>query len=63
MDNKIDIKFEKEVISFETSPTKSGPRYYFNIPIVYIKNQQLNPEKKYKITVYEIDNNSNNHST
>lgn len=37
------------VVKFRAKPTKSGPRYYFNIPINYIRNGLIDPDEEYII--------------
>lgn len=45
MSDKIDL--ERKVVKFKCKPTKSGPRYYFNIPLRYIKDGLIDPKQEY----------------
>ena len=49
-----DIKVDKILLSFVGKPSKKGPQYYFNIPITYIKDKHINPEKSYRIYLEEL---------
>jgi len=46
---------EKLIYKIIKKPTKKGKNYYFNIPIEFIRNERINPDKKYEIIVFEID--------
>ena len=49
------IEVDKITLSFVSKPTKKGPQYYFNIPITYIKDGHISPEKKYRIYPKELE--------
>lgn len=56
---KEDINWLEKGISFIRSPAKTGDRYVFTIPKSYIRNKLIDPEKKYKIFLAEIEENKN----
>lgn len=49
-----DIKIDKIFRSFTGKPSKKGPQYYFSIPIAYIKDKHIDPNKRYRIYLEEL---------
>jgi len=49
-----------KLITFERSPAKMGDDYIFWIPRLYIKNNLIDPNKKYKIYIEELDEKQTN---
>ena len=39
------------VTKFLSKPAKSGPKYFFNIPLAYILNQNIDPNEEYLVLV------------
>ena len=51
----VGIETDKIILSFIAKPSKKGPQYYFNIPITYIKDGHIKPERKYRIYPKELE--------
>ncbi len=49
----VDVKVEKNKIRIKSKLTKSGDRYYINIPIKLIKFGNLDPDKEYLIIIHK----------
>ncbi|MBD3343124.1 MAG: hypothetical protein GF353_28765 [Candidatus Lokiarchaeota archaeon] len=62
MDEKIEIDAEKQVIKFRRKPAKTGRNYCFFIPISYIRNGLVDPDKEYTIYLSPADNDSDDSS-
>ena len=51
----VTIEIDKIDLSFISKPTKKGPQYYFNIHITYIRDEHINPEKRYKLYLKRLE--------
>jgi len=39
------------ITKFISKPAKSGPKYFFNIPLAYIMGKNIDPNEEYLIVV------------
>ena len=52
------MKSKNYIVKFRKKSTKKGNNYYFNIPIQLIRSEIINPELKYEIRIFEINQKS-----
>jgi hypothetical protein len=55
MSEEVDRKKWKKFVEFPSEITCTKQRYYIHVPVKYIKFNQVNPNKKYKVILIPIE--------